>query len=124
VQEARQAGITFEPAEECLMFSRGGQPLPQPPTIQSVTAEFVADPTHDEIAAHWYWRVLEYLPLPRWVADGSGGWERRWGCHRARLRRLQDHTRLHESIRIRMAGIPAYQPGNLSPAVPPDRFVW
>ena len=62
----------------------------------------------------WAWRLLEYLPVPRWVSDARGRFVRVWRLHRQRARKLRPGAHVHESVHLRMQEEPlAYHPANL-----------
>lgn len=88
-----------------------------------MTEKFVREEAHDEITRHFWWRVVERLPIPRWM-PAEGGWKRVFRPHRGRPRFVPDHCMIHRSVELRMKNVVGYKPTNLPEELDENRFVW
>lgn len=105
LREAEAAGLRIEPV------ARKDAALPDLNDVAQWRKHAQA-PTHDELS-HWYWRLLEWLPIPFSSQDAKGEWTRRWRPHRSRPRTLRAGALVHESVYERMRLDGAYRPVNL-----------
>jgi uncharacterized protein (DUF2235 family) len=128
VRESKAAGVTFIEEEARRLLWRKETRVPKDLTVESVTDEFVQEPDHDEIERHMYWRLLEFLPLPRWAPNGQEGgkenWMREWAWHRGNRRTVPANTFLHVSVRLRQQRVATYRPGNVPEWLGEERFNW
>lgn len=125
VHEAAAAGLRFDAAacRSVLLPTAPGASAPATPeeagdipTADAVAARFANAPAHDELGRRWLWKLLEWLPIPRYRRDpDSDAWYRHWQVNRGRERHLPHLPLLHDSVRLRMAG--GYQP---RPTLPPQ----
>lgn len=125
VHEAQAAGLRFDaaacrsvllpPAKDAAAApATGGEQAI--PTAAEVAARFANAPAHDELDRRWLWKLLEWLPIPRYRYDSdTDRWYRKWQVNRGRERHLPHLPLLHDSVRLRMAG--DYQP---RPRLPPQ----
>ncbi len=107
-REAEHAGLAFRPQVSAAILdtTRGNSQ----PDMASVMAQHAACPMHDELRAHFYWRAMELLPIPRWRRSDDDLWMRRWRPHRQLPRRLAASALIHESVQLRQLQVPGYRP--------------
>jgi uncharacterized protein (DUF2235 family) len=104
LEEAKAAGLVVNPEEELRLF--------EVPDLSAICASHHAAPIHDSMTLAW--KLLEYLPIPRWVSDGEGRFVRRFRIHRNRRRALPPGALVHESVHMRMSVPPlGYRPDNV-----------
>jgi uncharacterized protein (DUF2235 family) len=104
LDEAKQAGLLIDVREEAKLLEPGGLP--------AAVRRFSSAPPNESMS--WAWRLLEYLPVPRWVSDAQGRFVRVWRLHRERARNVRPGAYVHESVHARMEEEPlAYHPQNL-----------
>jgi uncharacterized protein (DUF2235 family) len=127
VKEAEAAGLCFDEREKQRLLWRREKHVPPVLDIATITTEFARDETHDEIAAHWYWRLAEWLPIPRWKreCEADGVWRLTWRPHRSEPRSVPPDAFLHRSVQLRMQRRAGYEPQNITPRdLVPRRLVW
>ncbi len=107
-REAEQAGLSFRPLVSSRILDPDGVLDEIDPA--KLSALHCAAPQHDELRAHLYWRLLEYLPIPRWWRDSGGVWRRSWRPHLGAARRPGAGARVHSSMQERQQQVPGYQP--------------
>ncbi len=103
LEEAKQAGLMVDAREEAKLLAPGG--------LEQVVRTHSSAPPNNSMS--WAWRLLEYLPVPRWVTDAQGRFMRVWRMHRQRARTVRKGAYVHESVHVRMREEPAYHPPNL-----------
>jgi uncharacterized protein (DUF2235 family) len=112
LREAQAAGIAID--DDAVEPFLGAAPVAPQTRVGALVARHHADVQHDELARHRWWRVVEYLPLPRWRPDAAGVWYRRFRCHRERARTVAPTATIHRSVEARIASGHA-APENLPP---------
>ncbi|MFO0937646.1 MAG: DUF2235 domain-containing protein [Gemmataceae bacterium] len=129
VREAKAAGITIDPAQEKRLLWPRNMAAPATITVQDLTNQLAADDQHDEIKAHFYWWLLEKIPLPYKRQNAANQWVRRIRMHLSRPRVLMPSThqgntiRIHHSADIRSQMRTDYRPENLAVA-PGVQRIW
>ena len=119
VREARAAGLIFDDHEVANLLipaGRGGKP--PPPDVATVSQRFAGGPAHDELNKRG-WKLVEWLPLPRWQVNDQGHYQRRWRWHRGRHRVPPANAQIHHSVRLRQELQPGYAQGRI-----PDSVQW
>ncbi len=107
-REAEQAGLLFRPQVSARILDP--ERRLDEVDLASVSALHCAAPQHDELRAHLYWRLLEYLPIPRWWRDSEGTWHRSWRPQLGAARRPAAGARVHAATLLRQQAAPGYQP--------------
>jgi len=127
IREARAAGLRFLHDEEARVLWRRGGRAPDQITVEAITDIYVSADAHDELTRPDmpgpFWRLVEYIPLPRNFRDEYGNWKKHWKAHRGALRIVPEHSFIHHSI-IRRMQLGDYQPGNLPEPLDPSRICW
>lgn len=122
IREARAAGVEFDGKQERRLLWPRKLAAPQDLTVEAVTEQYADAEQHDEIRDHFYWRIIEQIPLPRKQRIDDQRWRREFRRHRSAPRKLKSNEgstntiRIHESVDIRRRKCPAYAPENLLPA--------
>ncbi|HUE13274.1 MAG TPA: hypothetical protein VMR25_03815 [Planctomycetaceae bacterium] len=94
-----------------------------------MTEQYANADQHDEIQAHFHWRIVEQIPIPRSRRLDEHRWQREFSRHRSAPRTLKSNQgsvktiRVHQGADIRQQKRPEYKPPNLLPAVEIAR-VW
>ena len=81
VHEAAAAGLRFDAAacRSVLLPDAAAAPGGGIPAVAEVAARFANAPAHDELGRRWLWKLLEWLPVPRYRRDpDSDAWYRHW----------------------------------------------
>jgi len=106
-QEAEHAGLRFRPRVSARLLDPGHQ---EASSAEAVGARHATARAHDELAAHWYWRLMEACPLPRWRRDEGERWTRRWRPHLGKPRYLPPSATHHASVQARIDSVAGYRP--------------
>jgi uncharacterized protein (DUF2235 family) len=116
-REAKAAELTFKPEVSASQF--GDVDVGNVSTLLKTLAEAHATaPLHDELRLRPWWRLVEYLPIPRMrrelrTADNGESeeiWRREWRINRGSPRRphYENPALVHESVKRRICG--GYRP--------------
>jgi uncharacterized protein (DUF2235 family) len=129
IREARAANVQIDGSMEKRLVWPNNVAPPPDLTVEAVTELYATAELHDEIRDHWYWRLIERIPLPRWSRVNGNQWKREFSRHQSAPRRLKSNQgtantiRVHHSADIRRQKLPDYSPPNLLSAADIPR-VW
>ena len=106
MREARQAGLQFRPRVSRQLL--GVELDAEGDFVRLLSERHALAPAHDELDAHWYWKAVEQLPIPRRRPLDVDQWETNWIRNQSQARRPGPGLQVHSSVQRRCDS--GYQP--------------
>ena len=96
VREASAAGLRFRPRVSRQLL--GVALDDEGKYVAELSRRHALAPAHDELDAHWYWKAVEQLPIPRRRPTDGDHWDTAWIRNRGNARDPGSGLRVHSSV--------------------------